>query len=115
MNPSRAWARCHQSWGLSLQLPAPGETSQQKLCITADSLSCPPLPRAKKDTADYSWSFEIFVINQRGGEMETVSSQISNSIAEITGLPKDGESSAFQIKLILDIQSCQLKKLADRL
>jgi len=73
------------------------------------------LPRAKKDTADYSWSDEIFVINQRGGEMETVSFQISNSIAEITGLPKDGESSTFQIRLMLDIRSCQLKKLTERL
>lgn len=45
--------------------------------------------------------------------METVSFQISNSVAEITGLPKDGESSTSQIKLMLDIQSCQLKKLTD--
>lgn len=114
MDPSRAWARCHWNEGLLLQLPAPGETSQQQLCITADSLSCPPLPRAKKDMADYSWSDEIFVINQRGGEMEAVSFQISNSVAEITGLPKDGESSAFQIRLMLDIRSCQLKELTER-
>ncbi|KAJ7426524.1 hypothetical protein WISP_14733 [Willisornis vidua] len=67
--------------------------------------------RVKKDTADYGWSDEIFVINQRGGEMKTVSFQISNSVAEITGLPKDDESSAYKIKLMLDIQSCQLRKM----
>lgn len=94
-----------------LQPPTPGETSPQQLSITADSLACPPLPRVKKDTATYSQSDEIFVKKQRGGEMETVSFQISNSVAEITGLPKDEESSAFQIRLTLDIQSCQLKKL----
>lgn len=85
MGPSGAWAKCHWSGALSLQLPAPGETSQQQLCIAADSLSCPPLPRAKKDMADYSWSDEIFVIKQRVGEMETVSFQIRNSVAEIMG------------------------------
>lgn len=42
--------------------------------------------------------------------METVSFQISNSVAEITALPKDEESSACQIRLMLDVQSCQLKK-----
>lgn len=89
--PPGARAGCHWSRGLSLQLPAPGETSRQQLCITADSPSRPPLPRAKKDTAGYSWSDEIFVINRRGGEMETVSFQISRRVAEIAGLPKDGE------------------------
>lgn len=93
-----------------LQPPAPGETSPQQQSIAADSLACSPLPRAEKDTAVYSWSDEMLVINQRGGEMETVSFQISNSVAEITGLPKDEESSACHIRLMLDIQSCQLKK-----
>lgn len=46
--------------------------------------------------------------------METVSFQISNNLPEITGLPKDGESSAFKIKLMLDIQSCRLKKSTER-
>lgn len=72
-----------------LQSSAPGETSPQQLSIAADSLACPPLPGAEKDTAVYSRSDEMLVINQRGGEMGTVSFQITNSVAEITGLPKD--------------------------
>lgn len=105
--PSRAWAGCHRGGGLAA---APGETSPQQLSIAADSPAWPPVPRAKKDTAAYSRSDEMPVINQRGGEMETVSFQISNSVAEITGLPKDEESPAFQIRLMLDIRSCRLKK-----
>ncbi|KAJ7401011.1 hypothetical protein BTVI_99795 [Pitangus sulphuratus] len=96
-------------------MPRPGPGTPKIIAYIkphqTDAHFCVKRSEAKKDMVDYSWSDEIFVINQRGGEMETVSFQISNSVAEITGLPKDEESSAFQIKLMLDIRSCQLKKM----
>lgn len=46
--------------------------------------------------------------------METASFQISNSVVKITGLPEDGEGPPFQIWVMLDIRSCQLKKSPER-